>query len=68
MQYATLLGIALSLWLTHLVAQHIGRKRTMGYGKAVFWCLLLSPYLGFFIVWSGRRADPEEEDPAAAEE
>lgn len=35
--------------LAHLVAENIGRKRRIGYGKSVFWSILFSPIIGYFI-------------------
>jgi len=40
---------------TYLVAEHLGRKRKMGYGQSLFWCLLLSPILGVWIVLMSPR-------------
>jgi len=33
--------------LTHLIAQYIGTKREIGYGKSVWWSIILSPIIGF---------------------
>lgn len=49
MNYILIIIIALYIVLTHLVAQHMGAKREIGYGKSVFWSILLSPIIGFII-------------------
>lgn len=41
--------IAIYIVLTHLIAKYIGAKREIGYGMSVFWSILFSPILGFFI-------------------
>ena len=49
MNYIWIIIIALYIVLTHLVAQYIGTKREIGYGKSVFWSILLRPIIGFII-------------------
>ncbi len=49
MNYIWIIIIALYIVLTHLVAQYIGAKREIGYGKSVFWSILLTPIIGFII-------------------
>lgn len=49
MNYIWIIIIALYIVLTHLVAQYIGAKREIGYGRSVFWSILLSPIIGFII-------------------
>lgn len=49
MNYIWIIIIALYIVLTHLVAQYIGAKREIGYGKSVFWSILFSPIIGFII-------------------
>jgi len=49
MNYIWIIIIALYIVLTHLIAQYIGAKREIGYGKSVFWSILGSPVLGFII-------------------
>ncbi len=41
--------IMLYLALTHLIAQYIGTKRKIGYGKSILCSILLSPVIGFII-------------------
>ena len=50
MNYIWILIIALYIILTHLVAKYIGAKRKIGYGKTVFWSLMISPIIMFFIL------------------
>ncbi len=49
MNYTWIAIIIIYIVLTHLIAQYIGAKREIGYGKSVFWSILLSPLIGFFI-------------------
>jgi Na+-driven multidrug efflux pump len=50
MNYVTwIIIVVLYIALTHLIAQHIGTKRKIGYGKSVLWSILLSPVIGFII-------------------
>jgi len=49
MNYIWILIIALYIVITHLIAQYIGTKRKIGYGKSIFWSILLSPLIGFII-------------------
>jgi len=41
--------------LTHYIAEYIGKNRTIGYGRSVFWCILLTPVIGIFIVLMSRK-------------
>jgi len=49
--------IMLYLVFTHLIAQYIGTKRKIGYGKSILWSILLSPITGFIITSSSKRID-----------
>ena len=49
MEYIWIAIIVVYIVLTHLIAKHIGAKREIGYGKSVFWSMVLSPIIGFFI-------------------
>jgi len=44
-----ILTIILYFALTHLIAQYIGTKRKIGYGKSVLWSILFSPIIGLII-------------------
>lgn len=47
--YTWIATFVLYIVLTHLTAQYIGTKRKIGYGKSVFWSILLSPIIGFIV-------------------
>jgi len=55
MNYIWIIIIALYIVLIHLVAKYIGEKREIGYGKSVFWSILLSPIIGFIITILSKR-------------
>ena len=39
-----------------LIARYLGAKRNIGFGWSLFFCLLLSPVLGFIItILSGKK-------------
>jgi hypothetical protein len=42
-----------------LIAQHIGRKRKIGYGKSIFWSIVLGPILGLIITLSSKRVEEQ---------
>jgi len=42
-----------------LVAKYIGEKREIGYGKSVFWSILLSPIVGFIITKMSKLTDKQ---------
>ncbi len=46
----TFLGLCLYGIGTYLVAEFLGRKRRIGYAQSLFWCLLLTPILGIWII------------------
>ena len=50
MNYIWILTIVLYIVLTHLVAKHLGEKRKIGYGKTVFWSLMITPIIMFLIL------------------
>ena len=50
MNYIWILVIVLYIVLTHLIAKQIGAKRKIGYGKTVFWSLIISPIIMAIIV------------------
>ena len=43
-----------------LIAQYIGKKRKIGYGKSVFWSIVLGPVIGLIIVLSSKRLTEQE--------
>lgn len=54
MDFLWILLLVLYMVLTHWIARYIGAKREIGYGKSVFWSILFSPVIGFFITISSR--------------
>jgi hypothetical protein len=49
--------IVVYIVLTHLIAKHIGAKREIGYGKSVFWSILLTPIIGLIITKMSKTID-----------
>lgn len=50
--------VILYVILTHVIAKYIGETRQIGYGKSVFFSVLLSPLIGYFITkWSKPLAE-----------
>lgn len=49
MNYAWIVTVILFFALTHLVAEKVGNKRKIGYGKTVLWSLMLTPIIAFLI-------------------
>jgi Na+-driven multidrug efflux pump len=49
--------IVVYIVLTHLIAKHIGAKRKIGYGKSVFWSILLTPIIGLIITKMSKPID-----------
>jgi len=40
-----------------LIAHYIGRKRKIGYGKSIFWSIVLGPIVGLIITFSSKRIE-----------
>jgi len=55
MNYTWILIIALYIVLTHLIAQYIGTKRRIGYGKSILLSILFTPIIGLVITLSSQR-------------
>ena len=49
--------IVVYIVLTHLIAKYIGEKREIGYGKSIFWSLVLSPIIGLIITKMSKPID-----------
>jgi len=49
MEYIWIVVIVVYIILTHLIAKHIGANREIGYGKSVFWSMVLTPIIGLII-------------------
>lgn len=45
--------------ITHVIAKYIGETRQIGYGKSVFFSVLLSPIVGYFITKWSKPLDKE---------
>ena len=57
MEYIWIAIIVVGIALTHLIAKHIGAKREIGYGKSVFWSMLLTPIIGLIITKMSKKID-----------
>jgi len=57
MEYIWIAIIVVGIVLTHLIAKHIGAKREIGYGKSVFWSMLLTPIIGLIITKMSKKID-----------
>jgi hypothetical protein len=57
MEYTWIVIIVVYIVLTHLIAKHIGAKREIGYGKSVFWSIMLSPIIGLIITKMSKKID-----------
>ncbi|MBN2481807.1 MAG: hypothetical protein JXB19_08710 [Bacteroidales bacterium] len=57
MTYKWIVLAAVYIVLTHMVAEYIGRKRKIGYGKTVLWSILLSPVIGIIIALTSPRIE-----------
>ena len=60
-----LIGIIVTitgLIAAHLIAQYIGTKRKIGYGKSVFWSIVLTPLIGLVITLSSKKLDKSNPD------
>ena len=40
-----------------LIAHYLGRKRKIGYGKSIFWSIVLGPIVGLIITLSSKRLE-----------
>jgi len=57
MDYIWIAIIVVFSVLTHLIAKYIGAKREIGYGKSVFWSILLTPIIGLIITKMSKPID-----------
>jgi Na+-driven multidrug efflux pump len=60
MNYIWILIIVLYIVLTHLVAQYIGTKRKIGYGKSVLISVLFSPIIGLICTLLSKKIKKQE--------
>jgi len=59
MDYIWIAIIVVYIVLTHLIANHIGAKRKIGYGKSVFWSIVLTPVIGLIITLLSKKLDKQ---------
>lgn len=59
MNYILILVVVLYIVLTHLIARYIGEKREIGYGKSVFWSVVLTPIIGFVITIMSKQLNKQ---------
>ena len=60
MNVITIIIIAvLEIVVIHSIAQYIGTKRKIGYGKSVFWSIVLTPIIGLIITMSSKKLDKQ---------
>lgn len=60
MNYITLIIIGvLEIVTIHSIAQFIGTKRKIGYGKSVFWSIVLTPIIGLIITLSSKKIETQ---------
>ena len=59
MNYSWILIVIGYFLFSHLIAQYIGAKREIGYGKSVFFSVLFSPLLGLLITLSSKKLSTE---------
>lgn len=55
MNYVFIIFLVIDIILIHCIAYYIGGKRLIGYGKSVFWSVLLSPIIGLIITLASPR-------------
>jgi Na+-driven multidrug efflux pump len=60
MNYTWIIIIVLYVVLTHLIAQYIGRKRKIGYGKTVLISVLFSPIAGLICTFLSKKIEEQE--------
>lgn len=50
------LFLIINLVVSLLIARYLGSRRNIGFGWSLFFCLFLSPFLGFIItILSGKK-------------
>jgi len=57
MNYFWIMAIVLYFALTHVIALYVGKPRRIGYGRTVFWSILLSPLGGWIIALTSPRIE-----------
>jgi len=60
MNFITIIIIAVfEIAVIHSIAQYIGTKRKIGYGKSFFWSIVLTPVIGLIITLSSKKFDKQ---------
>jgi len=59
MDYIWIVIILLYIALSHVIAQYIGTKRRIGYGKSILWSVLFSPIIGFIVTILSKQTDKQ---------
>ena len=59
MNYIWIIVIVLYVIVAHLIAQKIGTKRKIGYGKSILWSILFSPIIGLLITLSSKPIEKQ---------
>jgi len=59
MDYIWIVIILLYIVLSHVIAQYIGTKRRIGYGKSILWSVLFSPIIGFIVTILSKQTDKQ---------
>jgi hypothetical protein len=53
------IGIVIYLVLCYLIADKIGRHKTIGFTRTLLCCLFLSPFFGYLIAEGAGRKNPK---------
>jgi len=57
MDYTSILIIVIYLVASHLIAQYIGTKRRIGYGRSILWSVLFSPVIGLIVTLLSKEVE-----------
>ena len=52
-----ILLIVIYIALTHIIAQYIGTKRKIGYGKSILFSVLFSPIIGLIVTLASKKIE-----------
>ncbi|MBN1598773.1 MAG: hypothetical protein JW894_10795 [Bacteroidales bacterium] len=58
--FVIVLSAAVYIFLIHILAIYLQKNRGINYGKTVFWSVLFSPLIGYFIVILSRKSPPDK--------
>ena len=62
MQY--FFGIIINLGLSYLIARFLGKKRQIGFEWSIFFCVSMSPIIGFIITMTSRKYYSDNPSPS----